>query len=221
MHYTIRLVHYLSSTAPQVDPATLNVPLAMTNPVAISIGYACFAIDDPDLSRQLRELEEAGCEKVFSDIEVGSTSSARVGWRACMAMLDYRHVLVVSRLENLARSLAELSETLMELATRQIGLKVCHWDPAPAVRPGPLSEIVRRLTEFEAANRRVLTRSGLQAARAKGRVGGRRHRLSPEQIRDLCLLMSEPGADPEAVGKLFGVGRRTVYNYLRLHRVDV
>lgn len=183
--------------------------------MARRIGYARSAIDDLDLSRQLFELEEARCVRVYADRDAAGAEDERAGWKACLAALDQGDILVVSRIERLARTLTELTEVLTSLDDRQAQLRICHWDPAPIIGPGDLAEIMQRVVEFESANRGELTRTGIAAARAEGRIGGRRHKLKPEQIRELQALMAKPGADPIEVGKRFGVGRATVYKYLR------
>jgi len=81
--------------------------------------------------------------------------------------------LVVSRIERLARTLTELTEVLTSLGERQAELRICHWDPAPIIEPSDLAEIMQRLVDFETSNRGELTRAGIAAARAKGRIGGR------------------------------------------------
>jgi DNA invertase Pin-like site-specific DNA recombinase len=179
------------------------------------IGYARSASDDPDLSRQLGELQEASCVRVYSDREATGAGDDRAGWKACLAALDQGDILVVSRIERMARTLTELTEVLSSLSERQAELRICHWDPAPIIEPGDLAEIMQRVVDFESANRGELTRSGMAAARAEGRIGGRRDKLKPDQVRELQALMAQPGADPVEIGKRFGIGRVTVYKYLR------
>ena len=179
------------------------------------IGYARAAIDDLDLTRQLSELEQAKCARVFADREATAADDARSEWQACLAALKPGDILVVSRIERLARTLTELTDVLSRLNERRAELRICHWDPAPITEPGDLAEIVQRLVDFESANRRESIQTGLVAARAKGRVGGRRHKLTPEQVKELRAMMAQPGADPVAIGKRFGVGRRSVYNYMQ------
>ena len=179
------------------------------------IGYARAAIDDLDLTRQMSELEQAECARVFADHEATGADDARSEWQACMSALKPGDILVVSRIERLARTLTELTEVLTRVGERRAELRICHWDPAPITAPGDLAEIVQRLVDFESANRREFIHTGLVAARAEGRVGGRRHKLTPEQVKELRAMMALPGADPVAIGKRFGVGRRSVYNYMR------
>lgn len=182
--------------------------------MARRIGYARTAIDDPDLAKQLEELEQASCIRVFADRELQVAAEERSGWKACLDTLRRGDILVVSRVERLARTLIELNEVLTTLGERQVDLRICHWAPAPNIDPDDLAEIVQRLVDFESENNRELTRVGIATARAEGRVGGRRHKLKPEQVKELQALMALPGADPVAIARRFGIGRATAYKYV-------
>lgn len=177
------------------------------------IGYARSTPDEFDTREQLRELQVAGCTEFFEDLVLADVEDARRVWMAFIATLDEDDTLVVSRIERLARTLSELRDVLLTLDERKVHLHICHWDPAPTMEPGDLSEIVQRLVDFEHVNRRHLTRIGIEAARGEGRVGGRRPKLTPEQMRELQYQLREPGADPVEVGKRFGVSRATAFKY--------
>jgi DNA invertase Pin-like site-specific DNA recombinase len=182
--------------------------------MARRIGYARTAIDDPDLVLQIYELEQASCNRVYADRETNAAAEGRLGWRTCLDSLSRGDTLVVSRIERLARTLIELNEVLTTLGERQVALRICHWAPAPNIDPEDLAEIVQRLVDFESENSRELIRAGIATARAEGRVGGRRHKLKPEQIKELQALMALPGADVVTIAKRFGIGRATAYKYV-------
>ena len=143
-------------------------------PMARRIGYARAANDEFDLKQQLNELEQASCVTVYSDQAGIATAGSRSGLTECLADLGQGDVLVVSRIECIAGTLTELKEVLTRLAEHRAELRICHWDPAPTLAPVDLAEIVARLVDFEAANRREFIRAGVEVARAEGRVGGRR-----------------------------------------------
>lgn len=71
------------------------------------------------------------------------------------------------------------------------------------------------LAEFERELIRERTAAGLKAARARGRVGGRRKRMTPEQIRQASLLMANPNCDVAEICRTFGVHRATLYRAVR------
>lgn len=145
-----------------------------------------------------------------------STSTAMEPWstpRAGKAVS--KRYKSVARLGHLARTLAKLEDVLLTLDARQVHLRIAHWEPAPLLEVGELATITRHFIDFDTANHRELIKQGIAQARAEGRIGGRRHRLKPGQIEELKRAMAEPGADPVDVGKRFGVGRATVYKYLK------
>lgn len=182
--------------------------------MALHLGYARFTRDDPDLRQQREELQ--GCKQIYEDLEPPESGKRWPGLDECIEALQPGDWMVVSRIERLACTLTELNEVLLSISYRGARLGICHWNPAPEIEPGELAEIVQRLVDFESAQRSELTQAGIAAARAHGRIGGRRHKLKSEQIKELQTAMATPGADPVAVGKRFGIGRATVYKYVRM-----
>ena len=179
------------------------------------IGYARVTRDAPDLKQQLSELH-GGCDSICADHEPLESGRMSGTLLKCIDGLGPGDMLLVTRIERLACTLADLTDVLISLDQQGAHLKIGHWPPAPDMEPGALAEIVQRLIDFESNQRSELTQIGVAAARAEGRIGGRRHKLKPEQIKQLQAAMAEPGADPVAVGERFGVGRATVYKYLRM-----
>jgi len=181
--------------------------------MARRIGYARSTLDDLYVRVQAGDLELAGCTEVFCDPLLADEDEARTAWMAFLSTLEPGDTLVVSRIELLAHTMSELREKLLSLEESKVHLDICHWLPAPPMQPGALSEVVQRLADFESVNKRELTRLGVQAARVEGRIGGRRHKLKPEQIRELQRQLRESGADPVEVGRRFGVSRATAFRY--------
>lgn len=175
------------------------------------IGYARKAADDPDALHLQTELRELGCVAVYID----SDAERGEAWESCLKALQVGDTLVVARLAHLARTLAKLEEVLLELDDRQVQLRIANWGLAPVLEAGELAAITRQFIDFDSANHRELIKQGIAQARAEGRIGGRRHRLKSEQIQALKRAMAVPGADPVEVGERFGVGRATVYKYLK------
>jgi DNA invertase Pin-like site-specific DNA recombinase len=178
------------------------------------VGYARTAVDDPDITLQLADLALADCARVFEDRTLADTQPAS-GWMACLASLKRDDILVISRLERLAFTLEQLGDALRDLVARGVQLHVCHCGPPSNLELGTLAELVQRLTTFERAGRRELIHAGMIEARSKGRVGGRRHKLTTDQVTELRQLMAQPDADPVAVGERFGVSRASVYKYAK------
>ncbi len=178
------------------------------------IGYARTAVDDPDVKAQLADLALAECVSVFEDRTLADTQPGS-GWTACLASLQRDDILVISRLERLAFTLEQLGDALRALVARGVHLHVCHCGPPAHLELGTLAELVQQLTAFERAGRRELIHAGMIAARSKGRVGGRRHKLTTDQVTELRQLMAQPDADPVAVGEKFSLSRASVYKYAK------
>lgn len=146
------------------------------------IGYARVSTTDQDLALQLDALRAARCERIFEE----KASGAKVGRPELTRLLDHARtgdVLVVWKLDRLARSLKQLVLVLEDLGARGIGFRCL----APAIdtttREGRLLySITGAFAEFERAIIQQRTRAELKAALAHGRIGGRKNALSPEDI---------------------------------------
>ena len=137
------------------------------------VGYARVSTQDQDLSLQLDALQAAGCDKVYTE----KASGAQRNRPQLQAALDYmrgKDTLVVWKLDRLARSLKQLIETVEELGERGIGLRSLTEALDTTTSGGKLVfHLFAALAEFERSIIRERTRSGLQAARRRGRLGGR------------------------------------------------
>lgn len=178
------------------------------------IGYVRATPEEGSLERQIAEVRAAGCGQVYSDPLPGPQESMGE-FDDCLEQLAPGDTLVVSRVETLASTLAELADVLAILEKQSVELSICNWHPAPKMSPAELRAVVRHLIDFESAAHSVRVRTGLVAARAKGRVGGRRRLLTTEQVQALREAMAQPNSNPIEVGKRFGLARATVYRYLK------
>ena len=183
-------------------------------PTIVRIGYARANRDDSEMKEQLFHLQ--GCDSIHTDYETLASGRISDTLMKCIEELNPGDELRVTRIERLACTLADLTDVLTGLDQQGAHLQIGDWWPAPDIPPGALAAIIQRLIDFESAHRSEQTQIGVAAARAEGRIGGRRHKLKAEQIKQLQAAMAEPGADPVAVGQRFGVGRATVYKYLRM-----
>ena len=138
------------------------------------IAYARFSTKQHDLALQLDALEKAGCEKVFTE-KISGAKRNRPEFKAALEFVREGDTLVVWKLDRLARSLKQLIETVEGLEKRQIGflsLTEAIDTTSPAGRL--IFHIFASLAEFERSIIRERTRAGLEAARRRGRIGGRK-----------------------------------------------
>jgi len=137
------------------------------------IGYVRVSTQDQTLDLQTDALKQAGCEKVFTDTTSGSKSE-RPGLQEALNHLRADDTLVVWRLDRLGRTLKHLIATISDLSDRGIGFKSLQENLDTTTSGGKLVlHIFGALADFERDVIRERTNSGLQAARARGQLGGR------------------------------------------------
>jgi DNA invertase Pin-like site-specific DNA recombinase len=151
-------------------------------------------------------------ERVYLDHGLTGTTRDRPGLREAMAACRAGDTLVVTKLDRLARSLPDARDIVDELTSREVKLNIggsVHDPTDPVGRL--LFNVLAMVAEFEADLIRMRTREGMKVARAKGRLRGRRPKLTARQEAHLVEL-HEAGAHTSAeLAELFSVGRSTVY----------
>ena len=179
------------------------------------IGYARVSTVDQTLALQEDALRSAGCEKLFNDVISGATTD-RPGLSEALEYARAGDVLVVWKLDRLGRSLAHLIEVVQSLQKKDIGFRSLQ-EQMDTTTPGGqlIFHIFGALAEFERALIRERTTAGLAAARARGRVGGRPARLSPEQIRMAQQLLTDSNTTGQQVADALHVSRATLYRALK------
>src|SRR5919199_2185370 len=151
----------------------------------MNIGYARVSTDEQNLDLQRDALQKADCQQIFTD-QVSGTKARRPGLEQALSHLRQGDTLVVWRLDRLGRSLRHLIDTVTELQDRGIGFKSLTESIDTTTSGGKLVfHIFGALAEFEREIIRERTNAGLQAARARGRTGGRRKALTEKQIQQL------------------------------------
>jgi len=137
------------------------------------IGYARVSTDDQNLDLQKDALKNAGCDKIYED-QISGAKADRPGLTTVLEYAREGDVIVIWRLDRLSRSLKDLIEMVTLLDSKGIGLKSIHESIDTSSSTGKLVfHIFGALAEFERNLIRERTQAGLQAARARGRKGGR------------------------------------------------
>ena len=177
------------------------------------IGYARVSTDDQTLDLQRDALREAGCERIFEDTAGGADE--RPNLEQALSHLRSGDTLVVWRLDRLGRSLKDLIARAEELRSESIGLKSLKEAIDTDSPTGQLVfHIFGALAEFERALIRERTQAGLQAARARGRKGGRRKRLDRDQRVHAVELYRSRKHTVKEICSLMGISRATLYAYV-------
>jgi DNA invertase Pin-like site-specific DNA recombinase len=179
------------------------------------IGYARVSTHEQNLDLQRDALKQAGCDKIVADTASGGKTQ-RSGLDRARELLRPGDVLVVWRLDRLGRSLRHLIELIGELESQGIGFRSLQ-EAIDTTSPGGtlVFHIFGALAEFERNLIRERTKAGLEAARARGRKGGRRHKLDArKRALALELYRGKRHTVMEICG-MVGIAKPTLYAYVR------
>lgn len=155
------------------------------------IGYARISTSEQSLNLQIDALKKEGCNKIFSDIASGAKTE-RKGLNEALNFLRKGDTLLVWRLDRLGRTVKHLIDTLNWLEEQGIGFKSLHENIDTISPTGKLvTNIFMALAEFERNLIRERTKAGLEAARARGKSGGRPKLLSPAEADNLRKLLKQ------------------------------
>ena len=181
------------------------------------IGYARISTVEGRqlLDRQRDALEEAGCERVFEDRASG-TDPDRPGLAACLDHLRKDDVLVVLDLDRLGRLATELVSLIDDLEAQGIGFRALN-SPMDTTTPAGRAflQIQAAFAEMERNVIRQRVLEGIQAARARGRKGGRPRIMTADKLRYARNLMADRSrAIPDICKELDDMPSSTLYHYL-------
>jgi len=180
----------------------------------MNIGYASISTDKQDLSLQKDALRTANCKRIYEDAASGSLES-RKGLHLALDNLRAGDTLVVWRLDRLARSLKHLIEIINDLQSHEIGFKSLQENVDTTSSGGKLVfHIFAALARFERELIQERTRTGLTAARARGRVGGRPSKVNAKVLSAARTLLKQPDMSVNQVCKTLGISRATLYRHL-------
>lgn len=179
------------------------------------IGYARVSTDDQNRHLQRDALAAAGCEIIYEDKASGK-NAARPELDNCLKALRPGDTLVVWRLDRLGRSLADLVSVVTHLVDeRRIGFLSLQEQIETNSASGKLVfHVFAALAEFERNLISERTKAGLEAARARGRLGGRKPKLQKKDIREIRALLKDGSIPVSDVARRYGVSRTTIYNHV-------
>lgn len=178
------------------------------------VGYARVSTDDQNLNLQRDALSQAGCENIFED-QFSGAKAERPGLHQALQYARAGDTIVVWRLDRLSRSLKDLIEMVTLLEFKGIGLKSLQEAIDTSSSSGKLIfHIFGALAEFERNLIRERTQAGLQAARARGRKGGRPKALNKDKQALAVKLYDEKKHTVDQICKMMGISKPTLYKYI-------
>jgi len=175
------------------------------------IGYARVSSTDQDCSIQVEALEAAGCNVIRSEQITGTRTDGRKELALCLQLLQPGDTLVVTRIDRLARSLADLLNIVTEIKDKGADLHVIQ---QPMDTSGPHGKLMMQMlgafAEFETAIRKERQLEGIAKAKAAGVYKGRKPSVPVDEI----VRLRSDGMKPSEISRRLGVGRTSVYRAL-------
>ena len=179
------------------------------------VGYSRVSTEEQKLDLQVDALKSAGCEKFFSD-HVSGASKLKPGLEEALAYLRAGDTLVVWKLDRLGRTVKGLVDLVQTLQEKRIQFRSLTDGIDTSTTAGRFFfHVMAALAQMEKELVHERTMAGLSAARARGRLGGRKPKMDASKL-DAARKLLLAGTPASAVAKTLGIGRATLYRGLRV-----
>ena len=176
------------------------------------VGYGRVSSAGQSLEVQLDTLKEAGCEKVFSEKQSGTSAASRTALQDALDFVRDGDTLVVTRLDRLARSSNDLHNIIDRLSAK--GVKFRCLQQAGVDTDSGMGKLVLAIlgavAAFETDIRKERQLEGIAKAKAKGVYKGRKPSVDKAKV----LELSGQGISPSVIARQLGIGRASVYRAL-------
>jgi DNA invertase Pin-like site-specific DNA recombinase len=175
------------------------------------IGYARVSTDDQDNTIQVEALERAGCSTIRQEKASGTSTNGRPELAAILDFIREGDTLVVTRIDRLARSIADLQTIVARLKARGAKLRATEQPIDTSTAAGKaFLDMLGVFAEFETNLRRERQMEGIAKAKAAGAYKGRRSSIDPTQVRELRAR----GIGPAEIARRLNIARASVYRAL-------
>lgn len=178
------------------------------------VGYARVSSAGQDHATQIDRLKAAGAEKLFSEKQSG-LDKERPTLAECLSFVREGDILLVTKLDRLARSASHLHSIVEQLNAKNVGFRVLD-DPSldTTTRTGKLVfGILASIAEFETALRKERQMEGIAKAKAEGRTGGRPATMTPGIKAEIAAL-SSGGMSVRKIAAEVGFSKSAIQNVL-------
>ena len=174
-------------------------------------GYARVSTDGQSVDAQVKALHSAGAEKVIRETASGAKTD-RAGLRRALDSLGEGDVLMVTRLDRLARSTRDLLNTMAFIADRGAGFRSLgdSWADTTTPHGRLMLTVLGGLAEFERDLIRARTGEGRERAKARGVRMGRKPKLTPHQIREAIKRRDEDEETVREIARSYNVSHSTI-----------
>jgi DNA invertase Pin-like site-specific DNA recombinase len=176
-----------------------------------TIGYARVSTTDQNLDLQEATLRAAGCELIRSEKRSGTTTTGREALRTVLDFLRAGDILMVTRIDRLARSIGDLQDIVRTVKARGASLRATEQPIDTSTAAGKcFLDMLGVFAEFETNLRRERQLEGIADAKARGVYKGRKPSVDVAKVK----AMHAEGKGPSAIAKELGIGRASVYRAL-------
>jgi DNA invertase Pin-like site-specific DNA recombinase len=174
-------------------------------------GYARVSTDGQSVDAQVKQLREAGAEKIFRETASGAESD-RAQLRRVLAELDKGDVLMVTRLDRLARSTRDLLNTLAAITAKKAGFRSLNdtWADTTTAHGRLILTVLGGLAEFERELIRARTGEGRERAKERGVKMGPKFKLNPHQQREAIRRRDAKGEPVREIARTYNVSHSTI-----------
>jgi DNA invertase Pin-like site-specific DNA recombinase len=177
------------------------------------VGYARISTHVQNLELQLSALKKAGCKKLYQD-KISGTKTNRPGLTLALEVVRKGDMLVVWKLDRLGRTVKGLIDLTKQLQRKGVHFKSITDNIDTSTSSGRFFfHVMASLAQMERELIAERTKAGLAAARAKGRVGGRKRKMTQSKIESAKKLLAA-GTLPKDVAQNLGVSVATLYRWI-------
>ena len=179
------------------------------------VGYGRVSSQGQSLAVQDEKLKAFGCTRIYAEKKSGRQQDNRPQFQACLEFLRDGDILVISRLDRMARSVLDLAKIADVLKRKGVALKVLDQSIDTATSEGKLMfSLLGAFAEFECDIRSERQADGIAKAKASGVKFGRKKALTSEQVERIHVLRDEEKLSVPDIAKRFHCGVATIYRSL-------
>ncbi|WP_425319643.1 recombinase family protein [Lacimicrobium alkaliphilum] len=213
----ISLLIYFDFHLPKCKRIRKVINVKKTGFLFMKIGYARVSTDEQCEDAQIDALKRFGCQRVYRE-KISGKSAKRPELSRLLDALRPGDIVVVQRLDRLGRSLSDLIDLLNGFKNIDVQFVSLHENIDTTSASGELMfHMIGAIAQFERRLISERTKLGLQAARARGRKGGRKAKMSVTDIKKAKAMLLDPDMTKAEVAKHFDVSRPTLNKALSMY----
>jgi len=181
--------------------------------IIMQIGYARISTKDQNLLLQHEALNKAKCEKIYDD-KISGIKTSRDGLNLALEVLRKGDTLIVWKLDRLGRSVKDLVTMVGDLEKRGVHFKSLTDNIDTSTSAGRFFfHVMASLAQMERELLIERTKAGLDVARKRGRIGGRKRKMTDSKLKSAKKLLSD-GVPSKDVARDLGISVPTLYRWI-------